>query len=185
MNERLEKELVEKFPSIFRQTTLPPTESSMYFGCACEDGWKDLIYCAAQIMTNMHEYNPDMYQKVEFAQIKEKYGSLRLYYDVIPLTKEEFIDNEKANRYYYLRSPKFIKLIGKLKRSVLDSYAYKRYLKVTESKSSFYYGVTSYAEVLSSKTCEVCGEKGVVRKGGWIKTLCDKHHKEWSSKNNE
>ena len=30
-------------------------------------------------------------------------------------------------------------------------------------------------EKLSGETCEVCGEKGERRGGGWILTLCDKH----------
>ena len=30
-------------------------------------------------------------------------------------------------------------------------------------------------ERLSYKTCEECGEEGSVRKGSWIKTLCDTH----------
>lgn len=29
------------------------------------------------------------------------------------------------------------------------------------------------AEEESYKTCEVCGEPGVPRRGGWIRTLCD------------
>ena len=33
-------------------------------------------------------------------------------------------------------------------------------------------------ESLSYKTCEICGEKGEIRKGGWWKTLCEKHHME-------
>jgi len=32
------------------------------------------------------------------------------------------------------------------------------------------------AESLSYKTCEVCGEEGKPRKGGWIKTLCNDHN---------
>jgi len=31
-------------------------------------------------------------------------------------------------------------------------------------------------ESLSYETCEVCGEKGELRKGGWYSTLCEKHH---------
>jgi hypothetical protein len=27
----------------------------------------------------------------------------------------------------------------------------------------------------SFRTCEVCGQPGTPREGGWIKTLCDKH----------
>lgn len=34
------------------------------------------------------------------------------------------------------------------------------------------------AEELSYKTCELCGDPGKPRNGGWILTLCDKHYKE-------
>jgi len=39
-------------------------------------------------------------------------------------------------------------------------------------------GLVSMAESMSAIICEVCGEKGKSRKGGWIKTLCDQHHLE-------
>ncbi len=31
------------------------------------------------------------------------------------------------------------------------------------------------AQLASSRTCEVCGQPGTMREGGWIKTLCDQH----------
>lgn len=34
------------------------------------------------------------------------------------------------------------------------------------------------AEEESLKTCETCGEPGIVRSGGWALTLCDKHNEE-------
>lgn len=34
-----------------------------------------------------------------------------------------------------------------------------------------------FAESLSVRVCEVCGKPGRRRQGGWIKTLCDEHHK--------
>ena len=34
------------------------------------------------------------------------------------------------------------------------------------------------AENKSYEICEVCGEPGEMRKGGWIVTLCDKHNEE-------
>lgn len=37
-------------------------------------------------------------------------------------------------------------------------------------------GVISMLEAISSRTCEVCGERGKIRTdGGWYQTLCDKH----------
>lgn len=35
--------------------------------------------------------------------------------------------------------------------------------------------IISKYEALSYKTCEKCGKDGMLRKGGWIQTLCDEH----------
>lgn len=34
------------------------------------------------------------------------------------------------------------------------------------------------AEELSSVTCEVCGKPGTLRRGGWLRTLCDEHDRD-------
>jgi len=34
-----------------------------------------------------------------------------------------------------------------------------------------------FAEAMSNRVCEVCGRPGKHRQGGWVKTLCDEHHK--------
>jgi len=39
------------------------------------------------------------------------------------------------------------------------------------------YNYIEFAEALSHRTCEECGAPGERRSGGWIKTLCDTHHK--------
>jgi hypothetical protein len=31
------------------------------------------------------------------------------------------------------------------------------------------------AQLESFRTCEICGQPGTRREGGWIKTLCDEH----------
>jgi hypothetical protein len=35
----------------------------------------------------------------------------------------------------------------------------------------------SFAEAMSNRVCEVCGRPGHHRQGGWVKTLCDEHHR--------
>ena len=35
-----------------------------------------------------------------------------------------------------------------------------------------------FAEAMTSITCEECGAPGESRNDGWVKVLCDKHHKE-------
>jgi hypothetical protein len=39
-------------------------------------------------------------------------------------------------------------------------------------------GAIFMAEALSHHTCELCSSKGELRKGGWVRTLCDQHEEE-------
>lgn len=43
------------------------------------------------------------------------------------------------------------------------------------SASDECHDLISEYENLSYETCEVCGKPGVLRSGGWLKTLCDEH----------
>ena len=36
-------------------------------------------------------------------------------------------------------------------------------------------GMVRMAEAWADKTCEKCGNKGTIRHGGWMRTLCDEH----------
>ena len=40
-------------------------------------------------------------------------------------------------------------------------------------------GMVHMAESMSAVTCEQCGNKGKMREGGWIRTLCDEHAKDY------
>lgn len=41
----------------------------------------------------------------------------------------------------------------------------------------FVTGLTHFAESMSYKVCEICGNRGEPSKGGWISTLCVQHRK--------
>lgn len=43
-------------------------------------------------------------------------------------------------------------------------------------------GMVSMAEAWADHTCEVCGDLGKRRSGGWIRTLCDTHEQEYQAK---
>lgn len=70
----------------------------------------------------------DLPARVTVAQIKEKFGGLRFYYD----GGDEYIS-----------------------------------------------GLVTMAESWADKTCEVCGDAGQLRNGGWVRTLCDTHEEEY------
>lgn len=44
-----------------------------------------------------------------------------------------------------------------------------------DNADAYIQGAISMAESVSYMTCEVCGQKGRRRSGGWIRTLCDEH----------
>ena len=70
---------------------------------------------------------PESVPQVTVAQIKEKFGQLRFYYD----GGDQYIS-----------------------------------------------GLVAMAETWASGVCERCGDPGQLRRGGWMKVLCDKHEEE-------
>jgi len=91
MNEQLEQKLIQKYPKLLRQTEESEMVSPMYWGIACGDGWYNILNT---MMNGIQRYvdrkqkeNPD-FPQVEFSQIKEKFGGLRVYID----NSDEVID---------------------------------------------------------------------------------------------
>ena len=64
MKEELEDKLYGSFASLF--------PNSLTYGIECEDGWFELIF-------NLCEQLKD--ENIEVTQIKEKFGTLRFYYN--------------------------------------------------------------------------------------------------------
>jgi hypothetical protein len=168
MNPELEKQLVEKYPTLFTFHGGSPKETCMAWGCEHNDGWYDLIdnlssYISALMKKRMyvkfkdgitetdndgeHKGNFVTPPEVRYSQIKEKFAGLRIYFDIVHGASDEEL-------------------------SKFDEDAYdKEYNRFWQDVSS----VIEFTEFLSHKTCEVCGKKGKVNRNGWWKTLCPEH----------
>jgi hypothetical protein len=79
MNVELETRLSELYPNLFRGQDMPVTENLMSFGCECGDGWFNIINAACSAIARHEEHVGTT--EFMFTQIKEKYGTLRLYYN--------------------------------------------------------------------------------------------------------
>jgi hypothetical protein len=77
MNVELETRLSELYPNLFRGQDLPVTENLMSFGCECGDGWFNIINTACSLIATHEEHEGRT--AFLFTQIKEKYGTLRIY----------------------------------------------------------------------------------------------------------
>ena len=163
MKQELEQQLIAKYPKLFRDVNKSPQETLICFGAECGDGWYGILdnLCGyiTYLQTSVRYYLglrkdiKDGKFNVEFScpdvvfmQIKEKYGTLRVYWNFAEI---ENYDELKSR----LEKPE-----------ELDEYIDKYYNKIEN--------VIDFCEYLSSKTCEMTGKPGKLYSKGWCVTLC-------------
>lgn len=98
MRDELDKQLCEKYPKIFRDRYADMKTTAMCWGFECSDGWFNIIdqLCGTiqshidwrnsqrELLLKDNPYNhpiPDEVRQVVATQVKEKFGTLRFYYD--------------------------------------------------------------------------------------------------------
>jgi hypothetical protein len=80
MRKELTEKLYNKYPKMFKQHSLPLTQTAMCWGFQCDDGWYDLIDNLCYRIQTTIDLNPGKYPQIEVTTVKEKYGTLRFYY---------------------------------------------------------------------------------------------------------
>jgi hypothetical protein len=78
MSPELEQKLTSDFPELFKGRSKPNTESLMCYGCEHSDGWFNIIHSMCHAIES-HLKRKDPRPEYEFVQIKEKFGTLRVY----------------------------------------------------------------------------------------------------------
>ena len=77
MDQKLQNELYEKYPKLFKQKNLPMNQTCMYWGIETGTGWYWLIDNLCSCIQSYIDANKK--EQVEVVQIKEKFGGLRYY----------------------------------------------------------------------------------------------------------
>ena len=84
MKDELQKQLFDKYPDLFKEKDLPPSQSNMCFGFECDGGWYNLIDTLCSLIQNEQTYRLNQkdsnYSPVRVNQVKEKFGMLTIYY---------------------------------------------------------------------------------------------------------
>lgn len=97
MDAELENKLYEKYPQFFTNKDKGIKESCMTWGCECGNGWYEILASLCWMIRQhednkvrrkkyLEENNPEKlkqeqeYFPVKFDQIKEKFGTLRVYF---------------------------------------------------------------------------------------------------------
>ncbi len=79
MSPELDKLLVERYPSIFRDRNGNIKESCMPFGFECGDGWFNILNQLCSTIEHRSKHSDC--DQVIATQVKEKFGTLRFYFN--------------------------------------------------------------------------------------------------------
>jgi len=166
MDVKKECELVSIAPHMFRyEGWNNPRQSLMGFGFSCGKGWFNLL---RELITGLAKIDKEY--RIRCIQVKEKFGSLRWYYDLEPSTNKKTIKKEQLtekwlNRPLYKIWSFFYFTIFRHKVRLPNPYVFG--LKGSIDR------LIRIAERASYKTCETCGNPGKPNEGGWISVLCE------------
>lgn len=152
MRKELDEQLCAKYPLIFRDRHGDMSQTCMVWGFECGDGWYDLI----DILCHGIQHHIDSRKDSIRYTIK--------YNENLPENSENFLAKprevpEEIEQVYAVQV--------KEKFGGLRFYYY--------GGDEYIQGLVSMAEFMSEQICDVCGNKGTLRQGGWWATRCDEH----------
>jgi hypothetical protein len=179
MNKELEEQLYNKYPKLFKERSLPMTQTCMCWGIECGSGWFDILdRMSSLIQHHIKETRRSaVYVKRYNRALRQAIGgndtNLRFYYEKRLGHKQESVEE-------FIKKDVEQKQFRVLHREVPSQLVFTQIkekfgtLTVYSSGGDEYcQGAIDMAEGLSSRICEDCGNPGKIRPGGWIRTLCE------------
>ena len=180
MKQELEDILYERYPRLFKERGNPNGRNTMYGGFCHGDGWFNILNALC------HSIQSHVSWKRE-CRAKELLHNRRLNKALAANDFTLLIDPKLANHAWHVERCRedFITQNFKEVTPKVD------WVEVDQIKEKFgtlrFYchggdsateGMIRMAEQMSVVTCELCGNPGKHRGGGWIQTLCDEHAKQ-------
>lgn len=81
--------LMKEFPILYKQRTLPMSETCMCWGIECSEGWYRPLHDLSNKLESLNETFGKTYGfEIQAVQVKEKYGTLHFYWDIYKIDKE-------------------------------------------------------------------------------------------------
>jgi len=95
MNHELEQKLYSSAPILYTQKDWDMQQTCMCWGIECPDEWYDLLYQLSYELETINSKNTTLGIQIQACQVKEKYYSLRFYYDIV--TVDDYTDTAYLN----------------------------------------------------------------------------------------
>ena len=91
---------MERYPILFKQKDLPMTETCMCWGIECPPGWYDVVKDVCdKIETINNTVGKQFKFEIQATQVKEKFGTLRIYLAAYSLDIENMSDEDHNIMY--------------------------------------------------------------------------------------
>jgi len=97
MKKELQDKLYLEFPKLFKQKGLSMRETCMCWGIETGDGWFQLIKDTCTKL--QFQIDNKIIPQIEFTQVKEKFGGLRIYFTPYNEKAQKILD--KAENYSF------------------------------------------------------------------------------------
>ncbi len=182
MNDDLDTKLCDTYPKLFRDRHQSMDKTCMCWGFTHDDGWYNIIatLCSG-IQGHIDHSRRERLRALRYNRVLTKMvktGDTAPFIRHISSSPGALWAIDAANKA--LANPEF--------KEVPEIVPQVTVVQVKEKFGTlrFYYNggdtyidaMVSFAEAMSACTCERCGAPGVIRGGGWVRTLCDTHAKE-------
>lgn len=164
VNKTLEKELVERYPTLYQDYGGDPKQICMSRGFEHGDGWFRII---EELSAKLDTIARKCEITIIADQVKEKFGTLRFYYGVSGL-----------ERVLELEENAEIRVVESETKAVLTMTIRSKSPKVEKIYQEIHSAIKD-AEELTRKTCMFCGNAGSLRTKLYWHVSCDKCEKEY------
>lgn len=172
MNIELDKQLCNKYPKIFRDRSKSPHETCMCWGFECGDGWYELIDTLCEALTYTYtssiQVDEEDGKRLGIEPYKNSQGNISYFFSVQPPQVVALLVKEKFGtlRFYYHLE------FSEDNKSLVATKKYPDLERSNCRYSDYIDGIVHFAEIASSRTCELTGKNGeTMVRGGWFKVL--------------
>lgn len=154
MKKELDEALCRDFPNLYSDRSRHMNQSAMFWGFQCGDGWYGLLRRLSEKLEPLVAAQP-----------------LVCYWCNYLASEHPICEDNEFSEDGKFRCDKTEFVLPCRASTVKEKFGTLRFYLTAESDEMS--KAIAIAEAESAITCEACGEKGEIRGGGWLVTLCD------------
>jgi hypothetical protein len=165
MNRHYDRYLVKKYAPMFRDRYGDMRTTAMCWGFEIGDGWFNIINTLCGLLCSEWLFAKEQYDYLQTRVGKPKYNFGKEHEGGDIVTEKDVAEAKTRMDEEEVKIP--------VVTQVKEKYGGLRFY--VNSATDEQYALIQFAESMSYRTCEVCGDRGRSNSGGWVRVRCKKH----------